>query len=180
MRHALKLYPDSVCPAVADLEVEVLRPHSRALALRYFLSGAIQDVRLPSAKAPTRADGLWQHTCFEAFVRASPDGPYCEFNLAPSTQWAAYRFKNYREGREDLAIPPPRIETRATRDGYELQAMLVVPDLLPDAPWRIGLSAVIEEANGRKSYWALAHPPGDPDFHHEDCFALELAAARTP
>ena len=28
------------------------------------------------------------------------------------------------------------------------------------------------------SYWALAHPPGKPDFHHPDCFALELPAAR--
>jgi hypothetical protein len=36
---------------------------------------------------------------------------------------------------------------------------------------------VIEETNGRKSYWALAHPPGKPDFHHSDCFALGLPAA---
>jgi hypothetical protein len=43
-----------------------------------------------------------------------------------------------------------------------------------DAPWRLGLSAVIEETSGRKSYWALAHPPGKPDFHHADCFAYEL------
>ncbi|MFC7497623.1 hypothetical protein ACFQRC_00110 [Enterovirga sp. GCM10030262] len=77
-------------------------------------------------------------------------------------------------------MPPPRIETRAAGHFYELRALLEVPDLLPDMPWQLGLSAVIEETNGRKSYWALAHPPGDPDFHHEDCFALELAAARTP
>jgi hypothetical protein len=25
----------------------------------------------------------------------------------------------------------------------------------------------------------LAHPPGKPDFHHSDCFALELPAAYT-
>jgi hypothetical protein len=36
---------------------------------------------------------------------------------------------------------------------------------------------VIEERNGRKSYWALAHPPGEPDFHHPACFALELPPA---
>ena len=41
---------------------------------------------------------------------------------------------------------------------------------------RLGLSAVIEETSGRKSYWALAHPPGKADFHHSDCFALELPA----
>jgi hypothetical protein len=39
---------------------------------------------------------------------------------------------------------------------------------------------VIEETNGRLSYWALAHPPGKPDFHHSDCFALELPAVVRP
>ena len=43
--------------------------------------------------------------------------------------------------------------------------------------WRLGLSAVIEDTNGHKSYWALAHPPGKPDFHHADCFAYELSPA---
>ena len=42
----------------------------------------------------------------------------------------------------------------------------------------MGLCAVIEEKDGTKSYWALAHPPGDkPDFHDPACFALELPAA---
>jgi hypothetical protein len=43
-----------------------------------------------------------------------------------------------------------------------------------DVNWELGLSVVLEEKNGAKSYWALAHPPGKPDFHHEDCFAHEL------
>ena len=48
-----------------------------------------------------------------------------------------------------------------------------------NASWRLGLSAVIEDTSGGKSYWALAHPPGKPDFHHADCFALELPPAVT-
>jgi len=39
----------------------------------------------------------------------------------------------------------------------------------------LGLSAVLEETNGRKSYWALVHRPGQPDFHHSDCFTLEFS-----
>ncbi len=42
--------------------------------------------------------------------------------------------------------------------------------------WKLALSAVIEETDGTKSYWALRHPPGAPDFHHPDCFALTLEA----
>ena len=35
---------------------------------------------------------------------------------------------------------------------------------------------VLEEQDGTKSYWALAHPAGDkPDFHAADCFAARLA-----
>jgi hypothetical protein len=51
---------------------------------------------------------------------------------------------------------------------------------LPAGSLLIGLAAVIEEESGTKSYWALAHPAGAPDFHHEDCFAAELPAADEP
>jgi hypothetical protein len=47
--------------------------------------------------------------------------------------------------------------------------------LPPLVGWRLGLSAVIEETSGHKSYWALAHPPGRPDFHHSDCFVYEFS-----
>jgi hypothetical protein len=48
--------------------------------------------------------------------------------------------------------------------------------LSEEIAWQIGASAVIEETNGTKSYWALAHPPGKADFHHSDCFAAVLGA----
>lgn len=50
-----------------------------------------------------------------------------------------------------------------------------LPDLAGDGPWSMGISTIIEEGNGRKSYWALAHPQGKADFHHPDSFAAELA-----
>ena len=34
--------------------------------------------------------------------------------------------------------------------------------------------AVIEEKDGTKSYWALAHPSPEPDFHNPGCFAARL------
>jgi len=34
----------------------------------------------------------------------------------------------------------------------------------------------VENAAGSKSYWALRHAPGKPDFHHADAFALQLDA----
>lgn len=60
---------------------------------------------------------------------------------------------------------------------FTLSAILDDPRLGDGEAWLAGVSAVIEEADGMRSYWALAHPPGDPDFHHPDCFRLELPAA---
>jgi len=180
MRHALKLHPDSSCPAVASIEVEVIRPSARALVLTYLVTGDIGRLRLPPQAASVRTDGLWRHTCFEVFVRAPGAAGYCEFNLAPSTQWAAYGFTGYRDGMTALDLPaPPRIEARADAESLVLHAAL---DLDPtrgpadDGLWRLGLSAVIEDADGAVAYWALAHPPGTADFHHPDCFALEVVA----
>jgi hypothetical protein len=178
MRQALMLHPDSRCAAVARIEVEAARPRPGALVLRYLVTGAIGDLRLPPAAAPTRTDGLWQSTCFEAFLRAPPGEAYCEFNFAPSTEWAAYRFDAYREGMRGAdEIGAPRIEVEASGESLSLLASLDfagIPEFRAGAPWRLGLSAVIEEAGGGKSYWALAHPAGRPDFHRADCFTLEI------
>src|SRR5437867_1054544 len=116
MRQALKLHPDSLCSAATQVEVEVARPRASSLLLCYFVTGKISDLRMPPVTAAARADELWQHTCFEAFVRTSPDPGYYEFNFAPSTQWAAYRFSSYRSGmRVVTEISAPRIEVQSSR-----------------------------------------------------------------
>jgi hypothetical protein len=174
MRQTLRLHPDSHCAAATRIEADVVRPHPGSLILSYVVSGRISDLRLPPIVAAARADELWRHTCFEAFVRPSTGSAYYEFNFSPSTQWAAYQFSGYRSGmRVATEIAAPRIDVRSTAGSYTLQAALELDGLSP--PSRIGLSAVLEETNGRKSYWALAHPPGKADFHHADCFALELS-----
>jgi len=175
MRLALKLHPDSLCAAVTGVEVDVARPNAGGLSLCYVVTGTIGDLRLPPVAASARADELWRSTCFEAFVRASPGEAYFEFNFAPSTQWAVYRFDGYRTGiRIANEIGTPWIEARSAPECYTLQATLDLSNLPCDAGWRLGLSAVIEEASGRKSYWALGHPPGKADFHHADCFVYEF------
>jgi hypothetical protein len=177
MHHALKLHPDSRCAAVAHIDVAVTRDHGQ-LTLTYLVTGRIADLRLPAPATRARTDGLWQHTCFEAFVRKAPSPRYYEFNFAPSTQWAAYRFRGYREGMVSVEdMPSPLIDCRQNTETYSLQAALKLdaqPSLPADAAWNLNLTAVIEEANGNKSYWALAHPAAKPDFHHADCFVLEL------
>ena len=181
MRQALRLHPDSPCSAATHIEVDVARPDAGSLVLHYFVTGQIGDLRMPSVVTAARTDELWRNTCFEAFVRSSADGPYYEFNFSPSTQWAAYRFSSYRTGMHVATeISAPRIEVQSSPECYALRAVLELDWLssLPyDGGWHLGLSAVIEETSGRRSNWALAHPPGKADFHHSVCFAHEFSAA---
>jgi hypothetical protein len=179
MRQVLRRHPESLCVAAARIEVDVARPSAGSLVLTYVVHGNISALRLPPAAAPARTDELWQHTCFEAFVGTAADAAYYELNFAPSTRWAAYRFDGHRSGmRAATEIGAPTIAAQSDPDRYTLQASLKIDELpgLPrDAGWRLGLAAITEDAHGGKSYWALAHPPGKPDFHHFDCFALELS-----
>ena len=184
MRQSLRLHPDSRGSAVTHIEVGVARPRADNLVLSYSVTGKMSDVRMPPVGAAARSDELWRHTCFEAFVRASSGAEYYEFNFAPSKQWAAYRFSNYRSGMTAAdEIGVPAIEVQSSPGRYALHASLELdrlPDLSRKASWRLGLSALIEDTSGGMSYWALAHPPGRPDFHHADCFALELSPAVQP
>jgi hypothetical protein len=178
MRHALRLHPDSLCFAATRIEVDVARPHAGSLLLRYVVTGKIVDLRMPPVVTAARADELWQRTCFEAFIGTSGNAAYYEFNFAPSTQWGAYWFGSYRSGSVATEISAPRIDVQSSPECYTLQAAVEL-DQLSSLPrgvgWRLGLSAIIEETSGRRSYWALAHPPGKADFHHSDCFAHELS-----
>ena len=174
MRHTLRLHPDSHCAAATRIEADVARPRPGNLILSYVVSGKIGDLRWPPVVTPARADELWRHTCFEAFIRPSSGSAYYEFNFSPSTQWAAYRFDSHRSGmRVATEIGAPRTEVRSDEATYTLQAALELDGL--SSPLHLGLSAVLEETNGRKSYWAVAHPPGKADFHHADCFTLEFS-----
>jgi hypothetical protein len=173
LHQVLRLHPDSRCVAATRIEADIARPRPDSLVLSYVVSGKISDLRMPPVVAAARTDELWRHTCFEAFIRLSAGPGYYEFNLSPSTQWAAYRFDSYRSGMRVAAeIGAPRIEARSSADTYTFQAALEFDGLA--SALHLGLSAVLEETSGRKSYWALAHPPGKADFHHADCFALEF------
>jgi hypothetical protein len=183
MRQLLRLHPESRSSVAQHVEVVVTRPRPEGLVLSYKLSGRVDEVYLPAVRPTARGDELWQHTCFEAFVRASSGSEYYEFNFSPSTQWAVYRFTDYRNGMCVAAeVSTPPIDVRLDAQSFTLQAALALDHLsLPrESSWRLGLSAVIEETNGNKTYWALAHPPGKPDFHHKDAFAYELSPAVHP
>ena len=125
-----------------------------------------------------RSDRLWEHTCFECFIRAAGELGYLEFNFSPSQQWAAYQFDGVRQGMRNADLICPAIVATAWPNRFEISAMVELPPEWADRDWNLNLTAVIEEKGGTKSYWALAHPPeGPPDFHDPACFVLKLPPA---
>lgn len=173
---ALSPHPTDPPSAVRHFDVRVARPAAARLVLEYELNGDLSQVRLASGgnrEQPT--DGLWRHTCMEVFVAHEPVGAYLEFNLAPSGQWAAYRFSGYREGMAPLTgICPPRIELRTQSERLLLSAQLDLPLDLAATGLRLSFTAVVEDTQGQLGYWALRHAGARPDFHHPDSFAFEI------
>ena len=180
MRVTLQPHPTTPCVALDAIEVQVHRHAGGGLELHYFAHGRTKDVLWPEGTEGERADRLWETTCFEAFVKPLGRTGYVEFNFAPSGRWQAYSFTGVRAGMAEargLTAPDARTRmTEKTRVHHVRLDLGGVPGLPVEADWALGLSAVIEQADGSKAYWALRHPSPAPDFHHPDCFALTLAA----
>lgn len=165
-------------PGIRELKVWASIDHAASLAavattnIWFGVGAPAERFAIPVTEEPHRADELWKTTCFEAFLRPFGEDQYREWNFAPSGDWAAYEFTGYRDGMVPAEIdaePYIRVEDNFT--WWALGATIAVP---ADTNWQLGLSAVLEEKDGTKSYWALAHPREKPDFHDPGCFAAHL------
>lgn len=176
-QYSLLCHPTSPCRAVSAIKASVRLIDNGTLALSYKLTCNPDDLLLPLTHPASPADGLWQHTCCEAFIAAVNSLEYQEFNFSPSSQWANYRFSDYRV-RDTTFIAPaaPQIAVHRRDSGFQLDVRLGREMLPVASAWNIGLAIVIEAADGSKSYWALAHCAAQPDFHRRQSFALTLNA----
>ena len=170
-------HPDAGPGKVEGFAVGLSLDADGRLWLRYHVDMPLDALVTGEPRAEIeRADELWRSTCFEAFLRRPGEPGYAEFNFAPDYRWAAYRFDAYREGMENMVLDgAPEFGIDISDSHFALEVELTLPDGYRGVALDIALTAIVEEAGGTKSYWALAHPDGKPDFHHEACFALKLA-----
>ena len=177
----LMRHPQVLSHAVDRIDVRLCWAATELLDIAYRLHADLGSLRIPPPAVPRGSDRLWEHTCFEAFIAEKGKPEYYEFNFSPSGEWAAYSFRSYRDGmRLHHETPPLQIAVRTTTDSLELSTAIDLKRLrilTSNERLQLGLSAVIEENDGTLSYWALKHPAGKPDFHHPDCFMLEIASA---
>src|SRR5580700_8334910 len=165
-RALLYAHPDAAGESVWSISAQVQLTAGATLGCHYTLHADMSRVRLTGAGAGHRVDGLWKHTCFEAFVAV--DG-------------ASGHFEFYRAGMTAAVLArAPGLQVRRSGGQLDLTATVHLAgaaSLAQARVLRLALAAVVEEDDGRLSYWALQHAPGNPDFHHPECFTLELRAA---
>ncbi|MGI9246257.1 MAG: DOMON-like domain-containing protein [Steroidobacteraceae bacterium] len=175
---ALACHASSPSLAVRSLTASARIGGAGKLAVSFALEADMSQVVLPRARSPARADELWRTTCFEVFLAVPGGEAYCELNFSPSGEWAMYGFVGYRRGMAPIEVRrPPRVAIRPTGRGLLLEAITYVKELpmpQPGLPLRAGAAAIIEETDGRLSYWALTHPSALPDFHHRLGFVLQI------
>jgi len=168
-------HPSSAAAPSITLEAAGLLLGESTVRFSYRVSGDLGRIRLPAERPGLRTDGLWRHTCFEAFL-SRDEGGYLELNFSPSGAWAAYTFDGYRSGMKPLEVKPPAITCRT--DGATLTLQCTVELGSADADAALGLAAVIEDVDGHVSYWALAHPRTRPDFHDKGAWMSKLEHRR--
>ncbi|MBS0367425.1 MAG: DOMON-like domain-containing protein [Proteobacteria bacterium] len=163
-------HPDTRIGAVWRITARAQLTDAVTLACHFQLQGDMEQLRIPHAHAGHRADGLWQHTCCEIFLAPEGADSYFEFNFSPAMDWAAYRFDSWRAGMQPASLTQaPGLNVHRDAAHLDVSATVHLAGLAECArarSLRVALTAVVEDADGTLGYWALRHPPGNPDFHH--------------
>lgn len=150
---------------------------SNRFTISYSLTGALSDIVIPApADLPERRSNIWQETCFEFFLSLKDNDQYWEFNLSPSGHWNVYRFKAYREGRqEEEAFRSLPFNVISNTDTFMLELELDLDKIIPaDETLKAGISAVMKQTDDNTTHWALTHPCQKADFHKRESFIIEL------
>ncbi len=168
--HHLILHPDCKPGAIHTVRVACgATPHGCRATFRF--EGDISAIAVPAHATPERRDELWKTTCFEIFWQGEGSDAYREFNLSPSSRWAAYDFDDVRVNGRDA--PVEAISVSCSHYNHELELTCDIAAQLP-VPAKVALNAVVEDAAGTLQFWALAFAPGKPEFHSPACRALAI------
>lgn len=128
-----------------------------------------------------RQEGLWNHTCFEIFLKPfALSDSYYEFNFSTLGIWDVFAFESYRNPKVlkksfDFELVGLKWDPVLNELGGSV--MILKKDLMDQVCARkgscFGLTAVVEDVSLNKSYWALAHSGVKPDFHQSESFILK-------
>ena len=149
---------------------------NNSLHVIFTLTGPIDIISFDTVQtSPRRTDNLWQRTCFEVFIQSENSSKYWEYNLSPASNWAAYGFERYRQGKfDELSITRIPISTHFEGQSFKLESTIPLPETISERNLKIGLSCVVQDKNGVIYYYALKHTKPQADFHDEGSFIINL------
>ena len=177
MKHDFNLIPFGDRPSP---EIEIVGFISRnrdRLDIQYQLRANLSKIIIPQpTPTPSRQYDLWEHTCFELFLRPKNTTKYWEFNLSPAGDWNVFHLTDYRQNmREETAIVALPFEVFPTTKFLQLTSNFDLSSIIkPEQNIDVAITTVVENKERELSYWALTHKAIAPDFHHPDSFILSL------
>ena len=146
------------------------------LNIKYVLSNLATIIIPQTNKISLRRYNLWEHTCFEFFLRIKDTTKYWEFNLAPSGNWNVFRFLNYRLNiAEEKAFEALPFDVSQDAKFITVEVNVDLNKIVTaNQDLEVAISTVVENQDRELSYWALTHPKSEADFHHQDSFIINV------
>jgi len=172
------LQPFSSGSGTPDITITgVIRRDNNKMEISYTIISDLHDIVIqPKADTQMRKDNLWEETCLEAFLAPAGSDHYWEVNLSPGGHWNVYCFSTYRTGmKEEPSVTSLPISVKRNDTALTLSTDIDMENLISsEESFHVGISAVIMSRTGMFSYWALAHPGPEPDFHSRESFILRI------
>jgi hypothetical protein len=174
---SLVVFPDVKVPEIT-ITGKIARQNN-TLTVHFSIKGETGAILLPeSSTHPSRKDDLWQATCFEFFLAFLEEPAYWECNMSPSGDWNIYHMDQYRRVgfREETLIQRLPFSVRKEPGCILVEASVDINPIISRARTiQAGITSVIQTKDGHETYWALAHPCPQADFHSRESFTLLLA-----
>jgi hypothetical protein len=122
----------------------------------------------------TRKIGLWEGTCFEAFIQDSESNEYLEFNFSGTGYWNVFHFLK-RDQKLEEYLPLKLTKHRFTTEpkhrefifSFDLGQMPFIQDC---TNLKIGTTCILVNEDQEKEYFAISHHREKPDFHDPRSF----------
>ena len=130
---------------VSAVTARVDRFSEDLLILYYEIVGDIDQLRCRRSGAPHTPTDCGNTPASKLFVRPEGARNYVELNFSPSSEWAVYRFDDYRRGMTPVEPPhAPKIICRRREDRLEADVDVHCSGLVPREDLQLALAVVLK------------------------------------
>ncbi len=182
MQLSQKLLPYEITTNTQGISLEgIVERKKSVLSIEFHLSGQMNKINCPPPQGvQQRLDQLWKHTCFEAFFSWDDNIFYWELNVSPTGDWNLYYFDDYRSGQmsekriENIPFKLNEFNLNSYKNRIIIDLSKIIPETKVAQELQLSLTAVLENKDLSKTYWATDHLGEKPDFHIRKSFYIRI------